>query len=103
MLTPLLLLSLKLQQLLPPAFLQLLLEPLFLLPPLLPFFFFFFPSLTVFFFLLPPLLDGVELGGPRRQFRDRRGLDLFIRGAGILREQIATVPVADGDGVSHAP
>jgi hypothetical protein len=93
LLTPLLLLPLKLQQLLLPTLLQLLLEPLFLLPPLLSFFFF-FPSLMLFFFLLPPLLDGVKPDGPRRPFRDRRGLDLFIHGAGILRKQIATGPIA---------
>jgi hypothetical protein len=104
LLTPLLLLPLKLQQLLLPTLLQLLLEPLFLLPPLLFFFFFFFfPSLTLFFFLLPPLLDGVKPDGPRHLFCDIRGLDLFFRGAGILRDQIATGLVADGDGVPHTP
>jgi hypothetical protein len=102
LLTPQLLLPLKLQQLLLPALLQLLLEPLSLLPPPL-FFFFFLPSLTLFFFFLPPLLDGVKLDGPRHPFRDRRDLDLFIRGAGILRESITTGSVVDGDGAPHAP
>jgi hypothetical protein len=102
LLTPQLLLPLKLQQLLLPALLQLLLEPLSLLPSLL-FFFFFLPSLTLFFFFLPPLLDGVKLDGPRHPFRDRRDLDLFIRGAGILRESITTGSVVDGDGAPHAP
>jgi len=102
--TPLLLLLLKFMQLLVTALLQLVLERfspaqlwlllLQLLPLLL---------LMLFVFLLPPLLDGVEPDEPRRPFRDRRGLDLFIRGAGILREQIATGPVADGDWVSHSP
>jgi len=50
-----------------------------------------------------PLLDGVEPDGPRRLFRDRGGLELFTRGAGILREPIDAGPVANGDGVSHAP
>ena len=90
-------LPLKLQQLLLPALLQLLFEPLSLLPPPLFFFFFFFFSLALFFFL-PPLLDEVKPDGPRHPFHDKRGLDLFIRGAGILREPITTGSVADGDG-----
>ena len=101
----LLLLSLKFLQLLLSALLQLVLEKFS--PPQLWLLLLQLLSLLLlalfFFFLLPHLLDGVEPDGPRRPFRDWRGLDLFIRGAGILREQNATGPVAYGDGVSHAP
>ena len=100
----LLLLSLKFLQLLLSALLQLVLEWFFrpqlwllLLQLLLQL------LLTLFFFLLPPLLDGVKPDGPRRPFRDWRGLDLSVHGTGVLREPIAAGSVANGDGIPHAP
>jgi len=104
LLASLLLLSLEFQQLLLPTLLQLIFEWLsppqlwLLLRRLLPRF-----LLTIFFFLLPPLLDRVEPDGPRRPFRDRRGLDLFIHDTGILREPITTGSIANGNGIPHAP
>jgi len=110
------LLPLEFQQLLLQVLFQQLLEPLSLLPPPL-FSFFFFPPqllllllqlllwlpLALFLLLLPPLLDGVEPDGPRRPLRDRGGLDLLIHGAGILREPITAEPIANGNGIPHAP
>jgi len=79
LLTPLMLLSLKLLQLQLAALLQLLLEPLFLLSslllplllPLLLYFFSFFPSVPPFFFSFPALLDEVKPDGHGVRFPTR--------------------------------
>jgi len=110
------LLPLEFQQLLLPVLFQQLLELFSLsLPPI--FSFFFFPPqllllllqlllplpLAFFLFLFPPLLDGVEPDGPRCPLRNRGSLDLLIHGAGILRGPITVGPIANGNGVPHAP
>jgi len=59
--------------------------------------------LALFLFLLPPLLDGVEPDGPRRLLRDRRSLDLLVRGAGVLRKPVAAGPVTYSDRIPLDP
>ena len=110
------LLPLEFQQLLLPVLLQQLLEPFsLLLPPLLSFFSIrprlLLPLLqlllrllpALFLFLLPLLFDGVEPDGPRRPLCDGRSLDLLIYGVGILRGPITAGPIANGNGIPHAP
>jgi len=100
----LLLLSLEFQQLLLPTLLQLVLErftPLWLLPHLVRLWLRLL--LTLLFFLLPPLLDGVRPDRPGCPFRDGRGRDLYIHGTGVLRELITAGPIANGNGIPHAP
>jgi hypothetical protein len=45
----------------------------------------------------------VDPDGPWCPFLNRRRLDLLVRSVSILRERVATRPIADGDGVTHAP